>query len=296
VTSDAELIQVRRRRKGEDLSIFSQLFHLLYFALRRPKMQLECGVLITSIDIDVGSRVVGELNRGGNDPNVHGYLTEYRVGQIEEEVIPSLIEFYDVMQIPVTFAVRGQLTEVKSVVLDRLLGSSVKHDIGAHGYSHRTFTSLSESEAQRELELVSRGMKKLGIEPKCFVFPKNQVAHLSTLEEFGYKCYREEGGLGRDGMYIEKRGQLYDVHPGFHLGVTFNPIFLDKIIDISAKRRLPFHIWFHARDILETRGSTRKIIGQVLHPIYSHAKRKERLGTIRFETMHSIAEKLETTN
>jgi len=288
VVSDAELIQSKRRRKGENLSILSQFLHLADFTLRHPTVALECGALITSIDVDVGSPVLGELNKGRNDANVHGYLTEYQVGQIEEETIPSLVQFYDALEIPVTFAIRGQLVEVKSSVLGLLLNSSVRHDIGAHGYSHRIFTRLSRSEAQNELELISQGMKSLGVEPTCFVFPKNQVDHLPLLEKFGYKCYRDAGGLGRDGMYIRKRGQLYDIHPGFHLGVTYNPIFLDKIIDISAKRGLPFHIWFHPRDIFEIRGSTQKIIDRVLQPIYSYAKKKERLGTLKFETMHSI--------
>jgi len=122
------------------------------------------------------------------------------------------------------------------------------------------------------------------------VFPKNEVAHLSLLEKFGYKCYRGEGGIIRDGMFIKKKGQLYDVHPSFHLGLTYNPIFLDKIIDIAASNKSPFHLWFHPRDVYETRGSTQKTIERVLLPLYKYAERKEKEGTLEFKTMRSIVE------
>jgi hypothetical protein len=139
-------------------------------------------------------------------------------------------------------------------------------------------------------------MKKFGINPKSFVFPKNQVAHLSLLEKFGYECYRGEGGLGKDEMCVKKRGGLYDVRPGFHLGVTYNPVFLNKMIDLLTKNKVSLHLWFHPRDIFETRGrSMSRNIDRVLLPIYKYAKKKEKQGKLNFETMHSITEKIKLT-
>jgi peptidoglycan/xylan/chitin deacetylase (PgdA/CDA1 family) len=294
--SRSEQVQAKRRRNLERLSIPSQFLHLIDFAVRHPTTLLEKGVLITSIDVDVGSRSIGEMNKGKNDINVHEYLTEERVGEIEENTVPLLIEFFDSMEIPVTFAVRGQLSEAKSTMLGLLLESPVGHDIAAHGYFHKTFTSLSALDAQRELELISFAMKKLDIDPKSFVFPRNKVAHLCLLERFGYKCYRGEGGLGKDEMWIKKQGQLYDVRPGFHLGATYDPLFINKIIDISARNKVPFHLWFHPRDIYETRGrGVRANINHVLLPIYKYAKDKEKAGELGFETMYSVIGKISPT-
>jgi len=288
-----EAVQAKRRRNLEGLSIPSQFLHLIDFSLRHPTMLLEKGALITSIDVDVGSRSIGEMNKGKNDINVHEYLTEERIGEIEENTIPLLIEFFDSLEIPVTFAIRGQLTEIKSTMLGLLLESPIRHDIGAHGYSHKTFTSLSALEAQSELKLISFAMKKLGINPKSFVFPKNKVAHLCLLERFGYECYRGEGGLGKDEMRISKQGRLYDIRPGFHLGVTYDPLFIDKIIDISTRNKVPFHLWFHPRDIYETRGrGIRENINHVLLPIYKYARNKEKAGELSFETMYSVIGKI----
>lgn len=290
-----ETVQAKRRRNLERLSLPSQFFHLVDFAVRHPTKLLEKGALITSIDIDVGSRLIGKMNKGKNDTNVHEYLTEERIGEIEETTVPPLIEFFDSLEIPVTFAIRGQLTETGSTVVELLLASPIRHEIAAHGYSHRTFTSLSALEAQSELELVSSGMNKLNLNPKSFVFPKNKVAHLLLLEKFGYKCYRGEGGLGKDEMQIRKQGRLFDIRPGFHLGATYDPLFIDKIIDISAKSQAPFHLWFHPRDIYETRGRAMQTnVNSVLLPIYKHAKNKEKAGELSFETMYSIIGKTGT--
>lgn len=284
---------IERCINSERLSIPSQFLHLVDFVVRRPTIQFEQGALITSIDVDVGSDFIGDINKGNNDINVHEYLTEKRIGEIEEKVIPSLIEFFNSLEIPVTFAVRGQLTEIKCPVLELLLESPVKHDIGAHGYYHKAFTSISTLEAKRELELISFGMKKFNINPKSFVFPRNQVAHLSLLEEFGYECYRGKGGLGKDAMSVRMQGRLYDIRPSFYLGRTTNPLFLNKITEISTKNRVPFHLWFHPSDFYETRGSSaRGKVDRVLLPIYKYAKNKEKAGELSFETMYSIIGKI----
>lgn len=274
-------------------SLFSQLYHLAAFARSMPRIRLEHGVLILSVDIDVGSKLVAQKNEGLDDATVNDYMTELEIARREELALPILIQLFDDLEIPVTFAVRGQLTETDGSTIKLLGRSHVKHDIGGHGYSHRTFTSLSSHEAENEIRMLSEGMKKTNIEPKSFVFPKNNIAHLSLLEKYGYKCFRGRGGFKYDGLYIEKRGRLYDVHPGFFLGWSPYSLFLNKIIDISARRKLPFHIWFHAWDLGADRSEMKKKVVRVLLPLLNHARTKEREGTLCFETMASVAMKLD---
>ena len=149
------------------VSLASQVFHLVTFELERPQMQFDAAMLIISIDVDVGSRQLGLINQGRNDANVHKFLSEYNVGEIEEQVIPYLVNLFEVFEIPVTFAVRGQLTELDdSMIMDKLLNSSVKHDIGAHGYYHKNFQALSKFEAEKELTLIAAGFKRFNINPR----------------------------------------------------------------------------------------------------------------------------------
>jgi len=46
------------------VSFFSQMYHFLAYSIKKPKMQLENGMFIISIDVDVGSRELGVINRG----------------------------------------------------------------------------------------------------------------------------------------------------------------------------------------------------------------------------------------
>ena len=277
----------------EHFSFLSQLCHFLAYSIKEPKMQLENGMLIVSIDVDVGSRELGVINRGKNDANVHNHFTEYRVGEIEELALPLFVEVFNDFEIPVTFAIRGQLTEVNGSVLELLVKSSVKHDIGAHGYYHKKFTDLSCNEAEREMNMISAGMKKYGVVPRSFVFPKNSVAHLDLLEKYGYKCYRSYGGFIDDCMYIEKQGQVYDIHPSLYLGQSIGSIFLKQILDIAISKKLPFHVWFHLWNLGEKREPIQRSISKVFFPLLKYAKKKERSGVLTFETMLSAAEKFE---
>ena len=126
-------------------------------------------MLIFSIDIDAGSYKVGEINCGKNDRNVHNVLSEVEVGKIESQCLPLLNQIFEDFEVSVTFAVRGQLTEVNDSIMDLFLDSSVVHDIGAHGYYHKNFQEITRDEAMQEIKLVSLGMKKFRIITKfCF--------------------------------------------------------------------------------------------------------------------------------
>lgn len=273
-------------------AILSQFYHLAAFSSSKRGMQLVQGALIISIDVDVGCRSVGEKNRGFNDLNVNDYLSESAVGEIEEMAVPQILQVLEDLEVPATFAVRGQLTETDSLLIELIRQSSVKHDIGAHGYYHRAFTSLSHSEAENELEMISAGMKEFNLEPKSFVFPKNKVAHLGLLERYEYKCYRGRGDFRFDGMYIRKHGNLFDVHPSFFLGSSPYSVCINRMIDISVKYRTPFHIWFHPSDFGSTVQSIQKKIARTLQPILRYAREKNQTGELTLETMYSAIEKL----
>jgi len=278
---------------AQRLSIFSQFFHFIGYKLKKAKKQFENGLCIVSVDVDVGNKEVGVINKGKNDVNVNRYYSEYFIGKIEEQALPLFINFFNELEIPVTFAMRGQLIEVDSTLFDRILEAPIHHEIGSHSYYHRDFTTLSHKEAEYELRKISVAMKEFDITPKSFVFPKNNVAHLDLLEKYGYKCYRGRGDLWEDCMFIEKQNRLYNIHPSFFLGQCVAPLFLKKIVDISIESRLPFHVWFHLWDFGITLTSTQKGIKRVLYPLFRYIKEKEEEGILTCETMLSAANKAE---
>ncbi|MCJ7561332.1 polysaccharide deacetylase family protein [Candidatus Bathyarchaeota archaeon] len=269
----------------------SQIYHLLRFKLEKPKMQLENGILIISIDIDVGKAELGELNKGKNDANVNFHLSEYDIGKIEETALPLFLQTFNRFGIPVTFAIRGQLTEVNDSILTLLLDSPVRHDLGGHGYFHREFTTLSYDEAEEELLMLSSGLKKLGIFPRSFVFPRNKIAHLDLVGKYGFKCYRSRGGFMKDCMKIERHDGLLDVHPSLYIDKNTKFLFLKKMLDISIAGKLPFHIWFHLWNFGETKESMQKIISKIFVPTFRYVEKMEKTGMLTSETMLSAAEK-----
>jgi hypothetical protein len=277
-----------------ELNFISQLSHFLVYSIRRPKMLLEKGMLIISTDIDVGSSRLGVINKGKRDRDVNTRLSEYQIGKTEELSVPLFLETFNDFGIPITFAVRGQLTEVDSQVLEILLASNVKHDIGAHGYYHRKFTQLTHDEAEDELRMISAGIKESGVIPRTFIFPANCVAHLDLLEKYQYICYRGYGDFITDCMYIEKCEQLYNIHPSLYIDQHTNLPLLKKILDISIEKRLPFHIWFHFWNFGEDKESISKSIKNLFVPFLSYAKEKQENGALTFETMLSAAQKVKS--
>ncbi len=250
-------------------------------------------MLIVSIDVDVGSKKLGIRNKGLNDANISSHFSERMIGEAEERAIPLLIRTFNDFMVPATFAIRGQLLEVDSSIISLLQSSPARHEIGAHGYYHKSFTKFTVTEAEEELQKIDMSMKGHGISVKSFVFPRNQVAHLRLLFKYGYKCYRSPGGLLKDDLQIEKQGPLFDIHPSLYVSRGSDAFLLKRLLDIAISRKLPFHIWFHPWDFGQEDRQIQKNVGKILVPLLRYAKRKEESGVLTIETMFSAGQKAE---
>jgi hypothetical protein len=278
---------------SDEISLLSLLYHFSWYSVASRPLPLTRAMLITSIDVDVGSHILAKINKNKNDRNVHDYMSERTVGALEETCVPMLVSLFEELHIPVTFALRGQLLDVDLSIPRRLLNSRAKFDIGAHGYYHRKFTALSRSEAEEELNMIHRGMKKLGVRPASFVFPKNAIAHLDLLEKFGYRAYRGRGGLFWDSTRIRKDGGLYDIHPSLFVNKAANLRLLMKILDVSIARRLSLHIWFHPKDLGVDKKEMEASVQRVYRPIFEYARMNQQRNFLQFETMSSAVDMIE---
>ena len=258
--------------------------------------QLQTGMLITSIDVDVGSENLALFNKGRFDSNFAGKSkisqSEFSIGTAEEKAIPLILGFFNRLEIPATWAVRGQLFDVDIETVNKIAESPVRHEIASHSYYHSNFKQLTSDEADDELRLIAEKGKCLQLGFKSFIFPKNRIGHLDLLEKHGYRCYRGYGDAFSDGMYIKKEGGLYDVHPSIWIGGCSDIKLLIKVFDIAVENRLPFHVWFHPWDIGTDRESTVTKLGNLLSPFYEHAESLRREGLITIETMFSAVEKI----
>jgi hypothetical protein len=268
-------------------SFLSELSHFISLNAKSSMRNLDHGILIISIDIDAGHEALGIINKGKNDAYVNDFFTEYAIGQIEGRAFPIFIALFNDFEIPATFAIRGQLTEVDNSIQELFKESTVDHDIGAHGYYHREFTTLTSDEAEDELRRIHVGMRKSGIVPQSFVFPKNSVAHLELLEKYGYKCYRGHGGLIKDCMLISKEGSLFEVHSSLYIDQYSHHRMLERILDIAIVKKLPFHIWFHLWNFGQSQDEMSKCVSRIFKPFFRYAKKKVRTGNLACASMIS---------
>lgn len=269
----------------------SAAYHLAKYSVVRPKNNLKKGALIFSIDVDVGNKCLGILNDGKNDANVHKYLSEYQVGEIEEFALPQFIRAFDCYEVPATFAIRGQLSELDFRVTE-IFGSNTIHEIASHSYYHKSFNMLSFEEAEKELTLTKQGMVKLGLKPKSFIYPRNRVNYLNLLLKYGYTTYRSLGGRKLDAMFIEQKEGLIDIHPSLYLDNNVSLFFLDKILDIATRKKAPLHLWFHLWNFGKKPEEINVYLAKTFLPFLKQAQKKANDGFLSLETMDSIANSL----
>jgi predicted deacetylase len=97
-------------------------------------------------------------------------------------------------------------------LIEMLIKRGACHEIGFHGFSHRIFPEMSESEARTEIEAWLRVAAPYAIQPKTVVFPRNRIKHLSIFKEYGFICYRGEEkypGLAASPSYLGKALRRY---------------------------------------------------------------------------------------
>ena len=75
-------------------------------------------------------------------------------------------------------------------IIEKILSSSINHEIGYHSFSHVVFTEIPREIAEGEVKEAKKIEKEWGIKFKSFVFPQNKVAYVDVLKENEFKIYR----------------------------------------------------------------------------------------------------------
>lgn len=75
-------------------------------------------------------------------------------------------------------------------LINNLLQSDCRFEIGGHSFSHALFSNISSDIAEYELRKSQELADKMGLELTAFSFPQNKENHLDLLSKYGYKIYR----------------------------------------------------------------------------------------------------------
>lgn len=123
----------------------------------------------------------------------------------EREICRALLAVFDRHDIPVTWAFVGRLVDDSpgfdglrgsrtgwhaADIVDAVLGTRVRHDLGSHSYSHVYFDGIDANKAEQELDRSRTVHQRLGRRLVSFVFPRSKVNHLDVLARHGVEVFR----------------------------------------------------------------------------------------------------------
>ena len=138
-------------------------------------------------------------------------------------------------------------------LLEKILNSSVKHEIGCHSFSHINFKDsvCPKNVANDELKACIDAAEKWGIELKSFVFPGHTNGNYSALAKNGFTNYRERNKF--DLWYPEVgKANLIRTPSSFgfeYLGYNWSKEYYiyryKKYIDKSIQTNTLCQPWFH---------------------------------------------------
>lgn len=199
-------------------------------------------------------------------------------------------------------------------IIEKILSSPVKHEIGYHSFSHVIFSECSREVAEAEIKEGIKLAKQFGITFKSFVFPQDKVGHIDILRNHGFKIYRGKrarhvsethniifrkigGGIdklialpvepkGRDGIWGIPSSMVFQ-DSLFH----FTLILRARVgINKAIREKKFFHIYLHPQALL----SQSSLAGK-LDKLLAFVAKKRNEGKLQVTTMGELASHLKVT-
>lgn len=193
-------------------------------------------------------------------------------------------------------------------ILEDVLASRIRHEIGYHSFSHVVFSDCSRQVAEGEVAAGVSLARGLGLDLKSFVFPHDGIGHLDVLKEYGFKVYRgrtaKRGRLGQPAP-IRKLNSAVDkllvrpVRPRCVGGIWELPssmqfcdtgiyrhtlLFRAKTgIEMAIRRGLVFHVWLHPENLVRY-----AFLAEHLRTLLAFVAAKRDAGQVHVATMSGL--------
>jgi hypothetical protein len=174
-------------------------------------------------------------------------------------------------------------------LVQSILESSVKHEVGTHSFSHANFTPACADPVliRREVEESGRVMERFGISPRSLVYPYNNRVHafLGLLSELSIIAVRQRDQHVRLSYPERTPCGVYKLYESLMLRRARHYDYLDKVkifLSTAAKRHAVFHLWFHPSEPLE-------IFARELRRILEYIDNQRQAGLVWIATMAEIA-------
>jgi peptidoglycan/xylan/chitin deacetylase (PgdA/CDA1 family) len=198
-------------------------------------------------------------------------------------------------------------------ILDKILSSSVNHEIGYHSFSHAIFSQISKEVADSEIKAGIEIAKQFGISFKSFVFPQNKIGHTDVIKKYGFLIYRGKTLMHnnlRSHALNKVNGLINEIIappaiPEWKNGIWEIPssmYFTDPKYPFSLLPRaklglwramrsnMVFHVWMHPWNLLEY-----KSLFKDFERFVEYVCKKRSEGKIKVMTMGDFAASLNKT-
>lgn len=180
-----------------------------------------------------------------------------------------------------------------SDLIDSILASSTKHEVGCHTFSHIdcTYENCTKELMDAELEESIIKANKKNVSLKSFVFPGGTFGNYESLVEKGFLTYRKPTKYHIDNPIIDKYGLVslpsslgldkdpYNWSADFHIKIA------KQFINKTIKSKKVCHFWFHPS---MDKWYLEKVFPSILEMV---ANEREK-GNIEVQTMGEIANKI----
>lgn len=193
--------------------------------------------------------------------------------QMLVEDVSRLLVILEAFKIPATWAITGRIFDENSELVDQILASRLRNDIGYHSYSHPDFRRIPPEMVHAELAYSEKIRAEMGIPLVSFTYPFNSIAYSGFLGEHGFMIYRGATGWNyrREQPVCERmlRGVLNKTLPplvmpkedngvvaiggSLYLGDRQMPrLLLPRFafgLERAILRNRIFHVWLHPCDL-----------------------------------------------
>ena len=178
-------------------------------------------------------------------------------------------------------------------LIDIILKSKVKHEIGCHTFSHIdcSYENCEKMLLDNELDRCVKEAKRKDIKLKSFVFPGGTFGNYESLIKHGFTSYRKPSKHNIDIPYIDKYG-LISIPSSFGLdkdpynwSVRFHKTIIRKYIKKTIRSKQVCHFWFHPS---MNNWYLENVFPEILNLVYQHRKN----GSIDVLTMQQVAERI----
>jgi hypothetical protein len=143
-------------------------------------------------------------------------------------------------------------------LIDQIVASSVKHEIGTHSFSHIDFSApyADDELVKQELLASAEAMQPFKAKARTLVYPFNRMGHayLSLLGELGVASVRHRDERIRFSYPERTASGVYKIYESLNLrAARFYDYFAKaaSFADEAVRIGSVFHIWFHPSDSVD---------------------------------------------